>query len=76
MAAAPLNATSLKVIGDDVANHIVAAFDRTTAALLTVAAEIAMASGASMSGTTTSDMARDAVVQLFNQLLGPPRSRP
>ena len=28
MAAAPLNATSLKVIGDDVANHIVAAFDQ------------------------------------------------
>jgi hypothetical protein len=76
MADAPLNTMSAKVVGDDVANDLVAALDRTTAALLTVAAEIAMASGATISSTATSDIARDAVVQLFNQILGAPRSHP
>jgi hypothetical protein len=69
MADVPLNTMSSKVVSDDVAHDLVAAFDRSTAALLTVAAEIAMASGATMSSTATSDIAREAVVQLFNKIL-------
>jgi|HubBroStandDraft_6_1064221.scaffolds.fasta_scaffold1836282_1 hypothetical protein len=69
MADVPLNTMSSKVVSDDVAHDLVAAFDRSTAALLTVAAEIAMASGATMSSTATSDIAREAVVQLFDKIL-------
>jgi hypothetical protein len=72
MAATPLNATTLKGVSDDAVSKLEAALDRNTAALLTVAAEVMRGSRPSVS----QDDARAEVLQLFNQLVGPPRSRP
>jgi hypothetical protein len=69
--AASLNATTAKKISDAFAKEIVAALDRNTAALLTVATLVLRSANDTSVGEPTSDAMKHLILETFNRFVSP-----